>query len=671
MYQAPRLTTSLNISGNRATLRTSLDSHGPHSPSRKRPTYLVLLLALLTNTSAMAGEPQEVPKSSGTGFVVSRQGHILTNHHVVASCPSIRVVMDGMSKEAPLIAIDEENDLALLKLPQPMRNVARFRKGRSIRAGDGIVVVGFPYHRILALEANVTNGVVSALAGLRNDSRFIQISAPVQPGNSGGPVLDSSGHVVGVVESKLNALAMALITGDIPQNVNFAIKDITAKSFLDSRGIAYEATVSEKQLEPGEIGEIAKRFTYLIECHSETIDAKKKRIEEEHRALADNKRRLEAAREHVRILEQEERAREAREIEAKRKAAEQEELQRKKELAEREAAEMEAASKRVIRFHAEEREIEFAEQAQSKGREALARSAARQEESVRIAAIAARDRALNAGESVLEEARRRGQSIFQWSPSREVGKRQLDVDLSGVRQFQPLPAVRALESSKTSAFWARIEALITNNWVPPSVTEDANVGRATLRFRYYRDGRVRDVALVEGSKDSFFNYSALRALMARSTLPSFPEEVPEPFRDVEIVFKNITRVGSKRVPQKSDLQPMGSESTLSDSSDATPTSIFNNAHRAFTEERYGEAATGFQRIVRYYFTNPLVPEAHYWLGESYFRLKDYMGATQHFRILLGEYPGNHRAPDALFKLGLMGETTGEPSATAKRAESGY
>jgi len=126
-----------------------------------------------------------------------------------------------------------------------------------------VVVVGFPLHGLLASEANVTTGTLSALAGIRNDTRFLQITAPVQQGNSGGPLLDQSGNVVGVVVSKLDAVKLAKATGDIPQNINFAINAGVAKSFLDSHSIEYGTGVSTKKLESAEIGAAAKKFTLL------------------------------------------------------------------------------------------------------------------------------------------------------------------------------------------------------------------------------------------------------------------------------------------------------------------------------------------------------------------------------------------------------------------------
>jgi Trypsin-like peptidase domain len=124
----------------------------------------------------------------------------------------------------------------------------------------------YPLSGVLATDANLTVGNVSALAGLADDSRYVQISAPVQPGNSGGPLLDASGHLVGIVTAKLNAGRVAQFTGDIPQNVNFALKSEVARTFLDSKHIAYQTAHSDQQLSPADVGDIARPFTVYIEC---------------------------------------------------------------------------------------------------------------------------------------------------------------------------------------------------------------------------------------------------------------------------------------------------------------------------------------------------------------------------------------------------------------------
>ncbi len=227
---------------------------------------------LLAKLREMARQQTLALESTGTGFVVSAEGHVLTNHHVVEGCAEVRTPASGAGPEPfAVVALDAYNDLAVVRL-SPITDmlvvtvVASFREGRGVRPGDGVVAVGFPLHGLLASGVNVTTGTVSALAGIRDDIRYLQITAPVQPGNSGGPLLDMSGNVVGVVVGKLDALAVAEVTGDIPQNVNFAIKDSVARAFLDAQGIDYETAPAERALDAADVGELARRFTVLLEC---------------------------------------------------------------------------------------------------------------------------------------------------------------------------------------------------------------------------------------------------------------------------------------------------------------------------------------------------------------------------------------------------------------------
>ena len=167
--------------------------------------------------------------SSGTAFFVSNKGEALTNAHVVEGCQQIRV----NGGRARLLARDVKNDLALLATDQHPAQWSNW--SLSVRLGEDVIAFGFPLTGTLSSSGNVTTGIVTALACLGDDSRFLQISAPVQPGNSGGPLFDRYGNVVGVVVAKLNALKIASATGDIPQNVNFAIKASVAKAFLDAQ----------------------------------------------------------------------------------------------------------------------------------------------------------------------------------------------------------------------------------------------------------------------------------------------------------------------------------------------------------------------------------------------------------------------------------------------------
>ncbi len=200
--------------------------------------------------------------STGTGFYVSERGHLLTSNHVVAACSEISVRQPGQTAlRARLVARDAANDLAVLTTDFPQKAVPPL----SIRArlGESVYVYGYPQSNVLASTGNFTIGNVTATAGTGDDTRKIQISAPVQQGNSGGPALDQYGNVIGVVQSKQVAFA----SGDVPQNVNFAIKSTIALNFLEANGI--EAPINVRMVDPldgAAIAEKARDFTVQIAC---------------------------------------------------------------------------------------------------------------------------------------------------------------------------------------------------------------------------------------------------------------------------------------------------------------------------------------------------------------------------------------------------------------------
>ena len=212
-------------------------------------------------------EPASHKTSAGSGVIVSKEGLVLTNAHVVELCRTITVKTgDGPALVASLAAKDAGNDLALLKTSLRGVDVARFREDRPLRSGDDVVVVGYPLSSLLSNEANVTSGVISAMAGMHGDVRHYQITAPVQKGNSGGPLADTSGNVIGIVSSKLNAMKIAGQTGDIPQNINFAIKSELARKFLDNYSVAYATGPANAPMSAADVGERIKRVTVFVEC---------------------------------------------------------------------------------------------------------------------------------------------------------------------------------------------------------------------------------------------------------------------------------------------------------------------------------------------------------------------------------------------------------------------
>ena len=222
-----------------------------------------------SDTSDSVFKPEPELEGNGSGFVIGRDGEttfIVTNHHVVEDCAKVTVVHAGKSYEASVRAKDANSDLALLETNIPAARPASFSRLSRARLGEAVTAAGYPLQGLLSKSLNVTGGNISALAGLGDDAKHLQITAPLQPGNSGGPLLDGAGNVIGVAASKLNAIAAAKLTGDLPQNVNFAIKAALVRSFLDIHAVDYQRLPSETKLEPEKLAERARQFTVAVHC---------------------------------------------------------------------------------------------------------------------------------------------------------------------------------------------------------------------------------------------------------------------------------------------------------------------------------------------------------------------------------------------------------------------
>jgi S1-C subfamily serine protease len=206
--------------------------------------------------------------ATGTGFLVA-PNRVLTNHHVIDGCNRVLLrAPDGRWLGAvPPARVDTQLDLALLSVPGLPGPTLAFRSGPAVRRGEGVVVFGFPLAGLLSSDPKLTRGEVNGLAGLSDNPIHFQISAEVQPGNSGGPMLDMQGQVIGVVVSKLNAQRVAQRTGDIAQNVNFAVKGEAALAFLRRAGAEVRVAQSiGRDLGAADIGEVAQRSTLFIRC---------------------------------------------------------------------------------------------------------------------------------------------------------------------------------------------------------------------------------------------------------------------------------------------------------------------------------------------------------------------------------------------------------------------
>lgn len=204
---------------------------------------------------------------TGTAFFVA-PNLLLTNNHVVKECTGPIQVRypDQPSYPAVISGLDATNDLALLHTELSGTSVASF--DRRARLGDSVAIYGFPYAGLLSSSGNFTLGNVASLTGIQDDTRFVQVSAPTQPGNSGGPLLNMSGDVIGVVVSQINALTMMKAGNSIPQNVNFAIQAPIVMNFLSIKGVPPKLHEPDapQAMAASDIADKAKRFTVQVYC---------------------------------------------------------------------------------------------------------------------------------------------------------------------------------------------------------------------------------------------------------------------------------------------------------------------------------------------------------------------------------------------------------------------
>jgi S1-C subfamily serine protease len=169
----------------------------------------------------------------GSCFAVGRDGTVLTAHHVVAGAAEIVVFFDdGVPRRAMISAASPANDLALLKVPGAPPVFLPFAPPGAARVGQRVFTMGYPAIELLGVEPKFTDGVISALSGLGGERGLLQITVPIQPGNSGGPLVNEKGEAVGVISSMAAAAAFMKTTGALPQNVNWAVNIDFARPML-------------------------------------------------------------------------------------------------------------------------------------------------------------------------------------------------------------------------------------------------------------------------------------------------------------------------------------------------------------------------------------------------------------------------------------------------------
>jgi S1-C subfamily serine protease len=170
---------------------------------------------------------KETSKSSGSGFFLSSSGIIATNAHVISGASKIEVVVSNeigtFTYKTKILLSDNKNDVALLQIDDStFKGLSSIPYGLSEKGevGEKVFTIGYPLNDVMGTNYKLTDGIISSKSGIEDDIRYYQISVPIQPGNSGGPLFNKDGTVIGITSSKLNSKAV----GTDVQNVNYAIK---------------------------------------------------------------------------------------------------------------------------------------------------------------------------------------------------------------------------------------------------------------------------------------------------------------------------------------------------------------------------------------------------------------------------------------------------------------
>ena len=202
------------------------------------------------------GEPT---RASGSGFFVTDNGYFLTNFHVVRDATRIILRTDAGNFPAQLVAADKVNDVALLKAEGSFKPLS-LAASRDIKLGDAVFTIGFPNIQMQGISPKLTDGKISSLVGLEDDPRFFQVNVAIQPGNSGGALVNERGNVIGIITLRMTESVTYQQTGALPQNVNFAVKSAYALALLESQP-ALHAKLKQPQTSKRKFADAVKNAT--------------------------------------------------------------------------------------------------------------------------------------------------------------------------------------------------------------------------------------------------------------------------------------------------------------------------------------------------------------------------------------------------------------------------
>jgi len=215
-----------------------------------------------------------VAASSGTGFFVSKNGHIISNHHVIEGCNTVKLTFKGKEVSADVLASDKKNDLAILKAditPSKVYSIA----AEDASLLEDIIIAGYPLGKKVSAAIKTSKGSITALAGYGDNYSEFQTDAALNQGNSGGPIMDQKGNVVGVAVANYGKQAGV-------ESFNFGIKSSTLKTFANANGLKF-LPPNNRDLSNKDLGQLITEATIYLECHMTVAKIKRMIAEEKNR----------------------------------------------------------------------------------------------------------------------------------------------------------------------------------------------------------------------------------------------------------------------------------------------------------------------------------------------------------------------------------------------------
>ena len=215
-----------------------------------------------------------VAAASGTGFFVSKTGHIVTNHHVIEGCDAVKVSFKGNEIEAKILAFDKMNDLAIIKAkikPNKVYSVSR----EDVALLEDIIIAGFPLGKKVSAAIKTSKGSITALAGYGDNYSEFQTDAALNQGNSGGPIMDQKGNVVGVAVAAFGKKKGV-------ESFNFGIKSSTLKTFANANGLKF-IPPNNREMSNKDLGQLITEGTVYLECYMTVAKIKQMIAQEENR----------------------------------------------------------------------------------------------------------------------------------------------------------------------------------------------------------------------------------------------------------------------------------------------------------------------------------------------------------------------------------------------------